>query len=722
MSYRILSYFRIIAVAVAVWTAAASAAAQGTPAANHEKLFRDMYNRAYRLVGNPECLAVADSLRRMAVAVGDHATEVKALTIPMRHECSIENNSEGMERTVKALMDAALKYNEMELFYSAVSHKVTYFTNHGKYVSAIGYQKEMLEYAKRHGHNYGIVLGHVALGNIHRRRMEITKAIAEYEMALEGYKRYGLKHELGIDYKRIVECNIISCNFPKALENVDKGLSETQNDVYYSGLLGYKAFVLFMQNRDEDFINTYNQYKSYTDVRPDIHVFFANSVEVMKLIYDGNFKAVDKQFAVKGLGPMGAFKQFVQLAYYNRRKKYKEAFEVMRKLNASLYGNSTGSFTAEAASISAQIGNNLAELDKQREAGKNMQLELTNTKLDLRNNELELVGIRDAKHLAMATAEAKRLSYNNQRLLSRQLSDSLANQMLQRRAQEQKHSTVRMRFNTMLGAVATVLLLACIYLWRNGVMTRRLKRTNTDLRQTLDDLSVANDRAHESDRQKTVFIQNMSHEIRTPLNAIVGFSQLLTESGDALGDDERKDMNKIINQNSDALNTLVNDILDLTSIESGKYVIKLESVCVNKLCHKALDDTRHRMADGVRLRLKTDLPDSFAITTDGYRAGQVIVNMLTNAMKNTEVGNITLECSLGEHPGMITFSVADTGCGVPADMREKIFERFCKIDQFKQGTGLGLFVCRIIAAKLGGAIDIDPDYVGGARFWFALPL
>ena len=214
----------------------------------------------------------------------------------------------------------------------------------------------------------------------------------------------------------------------------------------------------------------------------------------------------------------------------------------------------------------------------------------------------------------------------------------------------------------------------------------------------------------------------MSHEIRTPLNSIVGFSQVLAEQEEYLGAEERNNMTHIINSNSEVLNTLINDILDLTSLESGKYVMKQQQVAVNELCFHAIAATRSRKVKGVHLVVKTDLPDEFGIVSDEFRLQQVLTNMLTNAMKNTEKGSIVLNCSLTERSGMLTFTVTDTGIGVPKDKQKEIFERFCKLDQFKQGVGLGLDMCRIIAAKLGGEIDIDPDYTDGARFWFAIPV
>lgn len=226
----------------------------------------------------------------------------------------------------------------------------------------------------------------------------------------------------------------------------------------------------------------------------------------------------------------------------------------------------------------------------------------------------------------------------------------------------------------------------------------------------------------EANRKKTEFMQNMSHEIRTPLNAIVGFSQVLVDGNDSLSPEERLNMTKIMSKNTEVLNCLVNEILGLTSIESGKYVFKNTDVPINEMCHRALSAASHLKPKGVSLLFETALPDSFSLPTDADRMCQVLYNLLTNALKNTTQGSVVLACSVDRCSKMLVFTVTDTGIGVPIDKQQFIFERFSKLDEFKQGVGLGLDICRIIAQKLGGTIDIDPTYTNGARFVFTLPL
>ena len=248
----------------------------------------------------------------------------------------------------------------------------------------------------------------------------------------------------------------------------------------------------------------------------------------------------------------------------------------------------------------------------------------------------------------------------------------------------------------------------------------RLERANDTLERNNDELLLAKEKAVAADRVKTVFIQNMSHEIRTPLNAIVGFSELIAGDDGSMDEDMRNDFGERIKTNSDNLIMLVGDVLDTAQLESGTYNLQYRSVTIGEICLKAMSLSGQHKLPGVRMQLETDELDNMQIHTDVKRVVQVLVNMLSNAEKNTTNGTITLGCSTKSTPGMVTFSVTDTGIGVPRDKAEEIFKSFTKLDQFKQGLGLGLHICRIIADLLGGSIYLDTTYTGGARFLFSI--
>ena len=241
-------------------------------------------------------------------------------------------------------------------------------------------------------------------------------------------------------------------------------------------------------------------------------------------------------------------------------------------------------------------------------------------------------------------------------------------------------------------------------------------------KDTEDCLNEALRKARHSDELKSIFLANMSHEIRTPLNAIVGFSQLLSNPDLPLEDEEKLEFSSLVQHNSELLTTLVNDILDLSALESGKYTMNLTSCHCNEMCRLILSTVMDRKAEGVKLYYTSEVADDFQITTDEQRLQQVLINFLTNAEKHTEKGEIHLHCSLTEYPDRITFSVSDTGPGIPADKMDSVFERFKKLDEFKQGSGLGLNICRTIAERLHGEVKVDKSYTNGARFLLILPL
>lgn len=284
-------------------------------------------------------------------------------------------------------------------------------------------------------------------------------------------------------------------------------------------------------------------------------------------------------------------------------------------------------------------------------------------------------------------------------------------------------SRYRMIFSLFVVAVlALSVMFLLLYLHRRHRLLRQLREQNLQLEQERQRTEEALKQAEEANRMKSVFIQNMSHEIRTPLNSIVGFSQLLTSSDEVLEPEERKEFSRIIEHNSDLLTTLVNDILGLSELESGLQQLKLEPVKCNTLCSETIATVLHRCPPGVKLYFTTEVADDFTLITDGRRIREVLINFLTNAEKCTTQGEIHLHLSLTEYPGQITFSVTDTGKGIPADQVEAIFERFKKLDAFAQGSGLGLNICRLIAEMMHAQVKVDTTYTQGARFLFILPL
>ena len=248
------------------------------------------------------------------------------------------------------------------------------------------------------------------------------------------------------------------------------------------------------------------------------------------------------------------------------------------------------------------------------------------------------------------------------------------------------------------------------------------KSKKKDAKQ-IAELKEANEKVRLADAAKTRFVQNMSHEVRTPLNAIVGFSQLLSLPDGSLSPEEKDEFAGHIVNNTKMLTMLLDDILNASAMDSGNYRITYEDGEKNYMCEAAITSSEHRLQPGVRMYYDPEDPAPFTFRTDPRRVQQIIINLLTNSCKHTAQGEIRLSSSLTENPGYVTFSVTDTGSGVPADQAEKIFERFTKLNEFVQGTGLGLSICRDIASRMGAKVYLDTTHKGpGARFVFTVPI
>ena len=217
---------------------------------------------------------------------------------------------------------------------------------------------------------------------------------------------------------------------------------------------------------------------------------------------------------------------------------------------------------------------------------------------------------------------------------------------------------------------------------------------------------------------KSLFLSNMSHEIRTPLSAISGFSALLTDKG--LDMDTRQQCGEVIQQNSDLLLKLINDVIDLSNLGLGKMKFKFGYYDAITICHNVIETVNKVKQTQAEVLFRTSL-DFLELYTDDSRLQQLLINLLINSTKFTSSGSITLEVSR-ESDITALFSVTDTGCGIPLEQQNKIFNRFEKLNEGVQGTGLGLSICQLIIERIGGKIWIDSEYVSGCRFYFTHPI
>lgn len=245
-----------------------------------------------------------------------------------------------------------------------------------------------------------------------------------------------------------------------------------------------------------------------------------------------------------------------------------------------------------------------------------------------------------------------------------------------------------------------------------------LKRQREKVKLSTQKLATSRINAENAMRAKSVFLSNMSHEIRTPLNALSGFSSLLTEEG--LDDETRRQCNEVIQQNSELLLKLINDVIDLSSLEFGKLQFCIAQHDAVSICRNVIDTVNKVKQTQAELTFTTEL-EEMPIETDDSRLQQVLINLLINATKFTPQGSIVLKLEK-ETDDTVLFTVTDTGCGIPKDKQANIFQRFEKLNENAQGSGVGLSICQLIIEHIGGQIWIDSEYAEGSRFCFTHPI
>lgn len=247
---------------------------------------------------------------------------------------------------------------------------------------------------------------------------------------------------------------------------------------------------------------------------------------------------------------------------------------------------------------------------------------------------------------------------------------------------------------------------------------RRIGKYRNLLETQSKELERAKDAAEKASEMKTSFIQNVNHEIRTPLNAIVGFAQVFANANTNAG--PMKKYASIIERNSNDLLKLIGDVVELSNLDAGDGKDTPQPVVMSELCRVALRQVESKINDDVEFVMIPPADDRPRLMCR-HMVELVIVNLLHNAFKFTISGNVTLHCEILPGNKKMRVSVTDTGYGIPADKHELVFERFTKLDQFKQGGGLGLAICRAAANRIGGTVVIDPDYTTGCKFIFVFP-
>ena len=635
------------------------------------KSMRAYYKRYFNDPTDPIVLTASDTLFDMAIRCNDTVMAKIALgaKVDYYYYGQGENRTDSIIAGVNRLKQYARSVGNAELYYWAwAARLVNYYIIQGEYNIALLEAEKMLQEAKGEKKQGSIAECYYALANVYTAKGLVKKS-----------QEFMLKEIDIFENANVFRYNI-SCQYSDAAKiYIDLGEAEKAPELLKKALKTSKS--------------TY-------------HEVTAKLVYVSLYLAQGDTAAARKALEECRQMYMGepSMKRHIHYLYdveidYNWRVgNYNKALSVLDERETELRKKNNLTTLMALRKTKADI---LWDMNRKEEAaGLYRDFLLEQKKEKERNEEITTSEFATMLNLQQLNAEKVRLEKISQK---KQLQNT----------------------RTILFSVLGLLCIVVIFLWQQRKLNAKLHRAknkldeqNRTLIKAEEELRKAKEVAEQSNWLKTMFIQNMSHEIRTPLNSIVGFSGVLV---DLL--DEKEDIGQyvaLIESNSKLLLKLVGDILDISILDS-EVEIKHNAVDVNACCQASIDAAGASFDPGVRLIFEPACDDLIINSNYSYIV-QVLDNLLGNASKFTHEGSVTLAYEVKKEENQLIFTVTDTGIGIPVEEQERVFERFVKLDNFSQGAGLGLSICRIVAERLGGYLRIDKGYTQGTRVIFCVSM
>ena len=695
---------------------------QNNPYKIDDELY-NYYDKCIRNVTSPVVLKMSDTLFNMAKSKGDVKAQCLALNARGEHFYYI-NDIKNLLIEKDRVAAFARKTPYTQYVFSIWNKVINYYLTANDVSKAMAevrlYQKEALQLDNAYG-----------IGNSYKKLSDIYLILGDYNMAIEElkkvedyYNKANLKNELYNIYAALGNIYLTTSKYDQSIKYyalaVETSPSEAPKGPFYLSLARNYISTGDLQKTKYYMQLTEEWAKKYK--MSQVHF-----MTKCKLYTEYYMRMGDYQKAMKYADSLPENNSYVFKAdLYEMMGDYKNAYQYFSKY-----------YAREKQSLDVTSRNNLAQYtalyDKERVENEKNMLALKNSQLaveQLRTKEKLLAAEKAGNMLMLSNTK---LELNNKNLALKTQKAEAAKQKAEASRQRLIGINLKQQANSQRNLAVVVVIIfmvlsgaALAYAVQRQKIAKVLKGEVDKVKKARDDADrerisaeKAKHEAEKANKMKSLFIQNMSHEIRTPLNAIIGFTDLLNESDDELDKSDKEQFRGLIHDNGNLLTTLINDILDLSKLESGTYDMHLTSLSASTLCKNAIASVQNRVKEGVRLFFD-DPGYEIIFDSDPQRVLQVLTNLLTNACKCTNEGNITL--SYKKIDDNISFSVTDTGCGIPAGDAEKIFDRFEKLDKFKQGTGLGLNICKQIAKLLHGDIYLDTTYTAGARFVFKQPL
>lgn len=618
-------------------------------------------------------MQMADTLFRMGGEKKDTRMQVVALSTKLDYHYFKGIDKDSIVYYTNLVKEFAVKKNQLKYYYFAWSKRlINYEIKQGQYNAALYEADKMMKDAEARNYPDGMAGGYSILSNIYQQKGLLKLAAENKKKEIEIILKYKADlFGLANSYSALISYLIALGN----IEEVEMYLEKA------------KACV----NSYEQKFYLCNRYAEYYMAKKDYPKAYEYLQEARQMI-DNHAELYARQVTY-----------YENLRdYYIRTGQYEKALEVQQR-----------QITKKNMGASTRPGDLIQEASLQHKMGNYQKAS---------EQYVQYIKLKDsiAKIQADITASEYAAMLDVQSLNTEK---SELQQEIQKKELANKKRIILF--------LAIVLVLGLIALYRERLLNSRLRHSQRllseknreltaseqELRASQAELLMAKEQAEKASNMKTEFIQNMSHEIRTPLNSIVGFSQIISSM--SMENDDTREYAIIIEQGSNSLLHLVDDVLDIANLDSGAKIDTNHDIEVTAICQECIISIKPLLKPGVSLVLQVQ-DEEFYCLGNPLRLAQVLQHLLRNSVKFTEQGTVTLAWSKTETH--LCFTVTDTGIGIPKDKQDFVFERFAKVDSFVQGTGLGLSIGRTCAERMGGSLTLDAEYAGGCRFVLTLPL
>ena len=635
------------------------------------KSMRAYYKQYFNDPTDPIVLTASDTLFDMAIRCNDTVMAKIALgaKVDYYYYGQGENRTDSIIAGVNRLKQYARSVGNAELYYWAwAARLVNYYITQGEYNIALLEAEKMLQEAKGEKKQGSIAECYYALANVYAAKGLVKKSQEFMLKEIDIFENANVfRYNISCQYSDVAKIYIDLGEAEKAPELLKKAL-KTSKSTYHEVTAKLVYVSLYLAQGD-----TAAARKALEECR-QMYMEEPSMKRHIHYLYD------------------------VEIDYNWRVGNYNKALSVLDERDTELRKKNNLTTLMALRKTKADI---LWDMNRKEEAaGLYRDFLLEQKKEKERNEEITTSEFATMLNLQQLNAEKVRL---------------------EKISQKKQLQNTRIILFSVLGLLCIVV----IFLWQQRKLNAKLHRAknkldeqNRTLIKAEEELRKAKEVAEQSNWLKTMFIQNMSHEIRTPLNSIVGFSGVLVDMLD-----EKEDIGQyvaLIESNSKLLLKLVGDILDISILDS-EVEIKHNAVDVNACCQASIDAAGASFDPGVKLIFEPACDDLIINSNYNYIV-QVLDNLLGNASKFTHEGSVTLAYEVKKEENQLIFTVTDTGIGIPVEEQERVFERFVKLDNFSQGAGLGLSICRIVAERLGGYLRIDKGYTQGTRVIFCVSM